>query len=193
MRRLAAAGGRSLLRTLGLFVALLLVAVVTGLAYLGAFASVEVEERAMGPFRFVYRTLDGADPRRVGEITEQVGNALRAAGVMRIRPFDVYYPEEASTPNEIGWEVAEEHFQALTALDLSFLQRTIPAKPCMVARFPWKHPLSFVVGLWSRRRAARAPRGARLSGRAGVHAERGRGDRVHPAGGAMNAAPRGDR
>jgi hypothetical protein len=141
-------------------VALLLVAVVTALAYLGAFASVEVEERATGPFRFVYRTLDGADPRRVGEITDRVGTALRAAGVTRIRPLDIYYPEGAGKPNEIGWEVAEEHAQALAALDASLLQRTIPAEPCMVARFPWKHPLSFVVGFFRVDGALRAHREA---------------------------------
>ncbi len=149
-----------MLRALGILVVLLLVVSLAALAYLGAFASVEVEERAMGPFRFVYRALDGADPRRVGEITEQVGNALRIAGVTRIRPFDVYYPDEASTPNEIGWEVAEEQWQALAGLDLSLLQRTIPAEPCMVARLPWKHPISFVVGFFRVDGALRAHREA---------------------------------
>jgi hypothetical protein len=32
------------------------------------------------------------------------------------------------------------------ALDSSLLRRTIPAAPSLVARFPWKHPVSFVVG-----------------------------------------------
>ena len=147
-------------RAIGLCVALLLGVSVGALAYLGAFASVVVEERTMGPFHFVYRTLDGSDPRRVGEITDRVGMALRAAGVTKIRPFDIFYPEGAGKPNEIGWEVAEEHAQSLATLGSAYLQRTLPAQPCMVARFPWKHPLSFVVGFLRVDGALRAHREA---------------------------------
>ncbi len=150
-----------MLRAIGFCVALLLAAIASALAYLGAFASVVVKEQSMGPYRFVYRGLEGADPRQVGAITDQVGAALRAAGITRIRPFDLYYPPGAGDPNEIGWEVAEEHAAALTTLDRSYLQRTLPAQPCLVARFRWKHPLSFVVGFFKVDRALKAYREAR--------------------------------
>ncbi len=129
-------------------IALLLVAaaVMGALFQLGAFAPVRVEERAMGPHRFVYRTLQGANPRDVGAITNAVDGALRAAGAKRIQPLGFYFPEGSGRPSEIGCAVADADAAALAKLDASFLQRTLPAADAMVARFPWKHALSYALG-----------------------------------------------
>lgn len=134
--------GRALLIALGGVLA----SVLGAAAWLGAFERVEIEEREVGPFRFVYRTMLGSDPKQVGLITDEIALALDAAGVRRRQPLDLFQPEGASAPNEIGFAVGDGDAAKLEALDASLLQRTLPAAPSLVARFPWRHPASYVVG-----------------------------------------------
>jgi hypothetical protein len=130
------------------------------LAALGAFATVVVEKRVVGPHRFVYRTLEGVGFRQVGELTEQVGDALRAAGARGIQPLDWFQPAGSEAPNEIGYAVAAEEAALLPALDPDLHQRTIPAEHAMTVRFPFVHPLSCVVGYGKVARALAAHRAA---------------------------------
>jgi hypothetical protein len=135
-----------MLRILLVGLGVVVVAVLSAAAWLGAFARIQIEEREVGPHRFVYRSMTGADPQQVGRITDEIARALDAAGITQRQPLDLFYPEGASAPNEIGFEVLGEDASKLGALDASLLQRTLPAAPSLVARVPWKHPASFVVG-----------------------------------------------
>ena len=132
-----------MLLVLGIAVLVLLLGVAT---WLGVFARVAIEERDVGPYRFVYRTLHGADPRQVGRITDEIAHALDEVGIRDRQPLDLFYPEGASEPSQIGFAIGERDAEKLPALDDSLLQRTLPAARSLVARFPWKHPASFVVG-----------------------------------------------
>jgi len=135
-----------LIRIAGALALLLGFALLAAATFLGAFTRVRVEERSVGPHHFVYRTMHGADPVQVGLITDQVGEALRAAGVTQLQPLDLYYPEGSRERNEIGFAVGEADAARAASLDASFLQRTLPAEAALTVRFPWKHPLSYVVG-----------------------------------------------
>jgi hypothetical protein len=123
-----------------------LAAAVGAAAWLGAFTRIAVEERVVGPYPFVYRTMAGADPRRVGEVTDEIARALDAAGITQRQPLDLFHPERASEPNEIGFAIGVADTGKLAALDASLLQRELPAAPSLVVEFPWRHPASFVVG-----------------------------------------------
>ncbi|MBM4383532.1 MAG: hypothetical protein FJ091_09205 [Deltaproteobacteria bacterium] len=135
-----------MLRILVIVFLLVLAAVLGAAAWLGAFARIAVEEREVGPHRFVYRTMIGADPQQVGAITDEIARALDAAGITQRQPLDLFYPAGAREPNEIGWAIGDGDAAKLAALDSSLRQRTIPAAPSLVVEFPWKHPASFVVG-----------------------------------------------
>jgi hypothetical protein len=135
-----------MLRIMTVGFGVLLVAALCAAAWLGAFARIEIEEREAGPYRFVYRTMTGADPQQVGRITDEIARALGAAGIAQRQPLDLFYPEGAAQPNEIGFAVGDADARKLAGLDATLLQRTLPAAPSLVAQFPWKHPASFVVG-----------------------------------------------
>lgn len=132
--------------------------------WLGAFTSVVVEEREAGPYTFVYRTMPGAEPAQVGALTDELAQTLRAGGIAPREPLDLFYPEGSAQPSEIGFAIASEDAPRVAAHDPSLHVRELPAQPALVARFPWRHPLSFVVGFFKvvpALTAARAARGLR--------------------------------
>jgi hypothetical protein len=134
------------LRVIAALVLVLTALALAAAAWLGAFARLEVVEQELEPRRFVYRAMTGADPREVGRVTDQVNAALREAGVTPLAPLGVYYPAGSAQPNEIGWTVDETHAARLSGLDPSLLHRTLRREAAMTVRFPWRHPLSYVVG-----------------------------------------------
>jgi hypothetical protein len=128
--------------------ALVLLAVMAGTlvalgAYLGAFEKVVIEERVTGPFSMVYGEAKGSDAKVVGEITTALQADLERAGIGHIEPCDVFHPDGHS---EIGFLVAPRDTAFLASLAPGWQRRVIPAAPSMTVRFPWKSPLSFVVG-----------------------------------------------
>jgi hypothetical protein len=114
--------------------------------HLGAFATIFVHEREIGPIRFVYLPVEGANFWRVGRVTEQVGYALNVAGATRIDPVGVYYPPGSGRPNEIGFAVDETEWPALAQLQSKYQQRDIPRALSMTVQFPFENSLSYVMG-----------------------------------------------
>ncbi|MFI5315419.1 MAG: hypothetical protein ACHQ6T_06950 [Myxococcota bacterium] len=109
-------------------------------AWLGAFEKVAIEERPIGPFTFAYRDLPNATPADVGRVTEDLIAELSAAGASGLRPLGVYKPDGSA---QIGVAVggAAEKLAALPDVRM----RELVAERGMVAEFPWRMPLSFVV------------------------------------------------
>jgi hypothetical protein len=125
-------------------VALALVALVAACggfaAWLGAFEPVSIEERPIGPFTFAYRELPNATPADVGRVTEELRAELSAAGASELRPLGVYKPDGSA---QIGVAVGggAEKLAALPDVQL----RELASQRGMVAEFPWRMPLSFLV------------------------------------------------
>jgi hypothetical protein len=117
------------------------IAAAAGLAvWLGAFSSVSIEERAIGPYTFAYRELPNATPVDVARVTERLVAELSEAGATGLRPLGVYAPDGSA---EIGVAVGggAEKLAALGDVKL----RELGAARGMVANFPWRMPLSFLV------------------------------------------------
>ena len=116
--------------------------------YLGAFARIRIEERVVGPYSLIYREMRGADLGQVGAITTELDSLLQKNGVIERRPFDVFYPQNGQ-PSEIGFvlttEVAAQTL-ARIASTANVKVREIPKQRALVARFPWKSRLSFLLG-----------------------------------------------
>ena len=125
----------------------LIALVMLGAGYLGVFSRIEIEEREVGPYSLVYREMRGTDLQQVGAITTGLELLLERNGVTA-RPFDVFYPKDAQ-PNEIGFalttRVGDETRARLAATDGVRL-REVPRQRALVARFPWRSRLSFLVG-----------------------------------------------
>jgi len=109
-------------------------------AWLGAFATVSIEERPIGPFTFAYRELPNATPADVGRVTERLLSELSAAGASEMRPLGVYKPDGSA---QIGVAVGggAEKLKNLPDVEM----RELVSERGMVAEFPWRMPLSFVV------------------------------------------------
>lgn len=109
-------------------------------AWLGAFGEVTIEERAIGPFTFAYRELPNANPADVGRVTERLVAELSAAGAAELRPLGVYKPDGSA---QIGVAVGGGAEKLAEVPNVKV--RELVAERGMVAEFPWRMPLSFVV------------------------------------------------
>ena len=137
--------------TAGICLAFLLLAT-GGLGYLGAFASVEVTEERVGPFSFAYVEHVG-DYDETGRLTAQVAEALERAGLPGCKPLAVYFDDPATVEvadlkSEVGCAIDAQVGVALQRSGSSLALRRIVARRSMVARFPWRSPLSFLVGFY---------------------------------------------
>lgn len=134
-------------RLIKIILSLLLVAILALVgfyAYLGGFDEITIVEKQMGPFRLVYREMEGTDMQQIGVITDGLADALTKAGFKTHQPFDVFFPNEK--PSQIGFVIAADEEAKLSTLDASIKTRVIPAQKCMVTTFPWKNPASYIVG-----------------------------------------------
>ena len=124
---------------LGALLALTL-ACVAFLAWLGAFSRVVIEERPIGPYLFVYRDLPEVSPADVGRVTSELIAELAGAGVTAVQPLGVYSADGSA---QIGVAVREGAEKVAALADVR--ARSLVAERGLVARFPWRMPLSFVV------------------------------------------------
>ena len=109
-------------------------------AWLGAFSEIAIEERPIGPYAFAYRELPNATPADVGRVTEELVAELSAAGASDLRPLGVYAPDGSA---QIGVAVGSglDKLADVTGVRT----RELRAERGLVAEFPWRMPLSFVV------------------------------------------------
>lgn len=119
------------------------IAILAFAIYMGAFSSVVIEEREQGPYLLVYREMSGNDMKQVGEITMSLNTLLEERGIARRKPFDIFFPDGRA---EIGFAIESALPRQIGALSDQAKVREIPARRCMVARFPWRNALSFIVG-----------------------------------------------
>jgi hypothetical protein len=110
------------------------------LAWLGAFTSVSIEERPVGPFVFAYRDLADATPGDVGRVTAEVAAELAVRGITDVKPLGVYAPDGSA---QIGVAVGAGREKLAGARDVKV--RELAAERGLVADFPWRMPLSFLV------------------------------------------------
>ena len=129
-----------MLRTAGLALVALVAACGGFAAWLGAFGAVAIDERPIGPYAFAYRELPNATPADVGRVTEELVAELSAAGASELRPLGVYAPDGSA---QIGVAVGSGLDKLAGLRDVR--TRELRAERGLVAEFPWRMPLSFVV------------------------------------------------
>ena len=108
--------------------------------WLGVFSKVAIAERPIGPYTFAYRELPNANPADVGRVTGELANELSAAGAKDLHPLGVYKPDGSA---QIGVAVGEGEEKLVALPDVKL--RKLEAERGMVAEFPFRMPLSFVV------------------------------------------------
>ena len=124
-------------------VAIVIILLLVFAAYMGMFRRVQIAVSSQGPFTFVYRSMSGTNMSQVRQITTELSEVLREVGVTDARPLDVFYPDGAA---QIGFAVGDLTDEQTAALNSKASVREIPEQECITARFPWRNPLSFIVG-----------------------------------------------
>jgi hypothetical protein len=119
----------------------LLVVILAVLGWLGALSPVEVVEREMGPYQFVYVQEASTDPARIGALTVALGERLDAAGIAARKPAQEYAPT-GGMQNQVGFMVEQSVGRDVLGTDTYF--RPIAAQRYMVVTFPFRNRLSFV-------------------------------------------------
>lgn len=122
----------------------LLVVVAGLLGWLGALSPVQIQEQDFGPYAFVYVQDATTDFKKIGQLTAALGERLEAAGFKGRRPAQIYYPKGRGSQNQIGFVVGRTVPIEILGSDTFF--RPIPTQRCMAARFPFRNPLSYIVG-----------------------------------------------
>ncbi|MFN7964396.1 MAG: hypothetical protein U0V87_01745 [Acidobacteriota bacterium] len=112
-------------------------------SYLGVFERVTVTEGTPGPFAFVYRDMSGTSMSQVGTITSELDALLSAHGLANRKPLDAFFPDGHA---EIGFAIDGVDQQALAGLGSNVKHRDVRTQRSMIASFPWRSRLSFIVG-----------------------------------------------
>jgi len=117
------------------------------LSYHGMFATYVVEEKDIGPYKYVYKSHVGPYTE-TGKIGMEVYEDLKADGLETYRGLGVYYDDPSSTPkeklkSEMGSIIEEIDYEKLGELrdkytTGSYGTRDIPAIKSVVVEFPIK-------------------------------------------------------
>ncbi len=129
----------------------LIVMVVAGLYYLGAFLPVEFTKQEMGPYKYVYEEYVG-DYSKVGPVMTKVYNDLTADGIEATRGIGIYFDDPKTVAkeklrSEVGSIIEEKDYAKLEALGDKYKIKVLPKDYYLIAEFPFKNQLSIIVGV----------------------------------------------
>lgn len=124
----------------------LVLLVVVGFAsvYMGVFRRVSIDEREVGPFTLIYREVPGTSMKRARQVTGDLVAVLEARGVANRVPLDVFHPDDRQSESGFAVEAAASRLVAVAESGVQI--KEMPRQRSLVTEFPWRNPLSFVVG-----------------------------------------------
>lgn len=149
--------------------ACVLLAAATGV-YFGVLNPVEVSKEEGGPYHFVYVLSNTQELDHLQTLTSELGAKLEASGYKRREPAKIFFPAGCSNEPETlsSCQVATSQIGFVTerAVEMSQLGaleyfRTIPPGKYLVARFPYRSSLSYLIGKWKVESELEAQRVAR--------------------------------
>lgn len=148
------------MRTVLLWLAALMTFAVIGavglLFYHGALLKVSVSEDEFGPFQFVFQPVIAANPQSADRISREIDEMLAGIGVEATRPMSIHYRDGSA---QIGLVVEDVYLNL--RLSNGTTVRDIDQVRYAVTAFPWKSPLSPVVGRYKAEPALEAYREAK--------------------------------
>ncbi len=120
------------------------------LAYMGIFKSLEVTEKAMGPFTHVYESFQGPYPE-TGKIFDKVYNELKANGIDTTQGLGVYYDDPRKTAkdklrSDCGVVLQGKDLEKAKNLKEQFEIKVLEQKNSILVAFPVKSRLSYMLG-----------------------------------------------
>lgn len=132
-------------------IAVLILLLLSFLYYMGAFKTITVSEKEMGPYTGIYESYTG-DFSKVGQIIEKVSNRLKIDGVHPTRAFGIYYDDPRKVPadklrSDLGAIIDDPMDMAkVRASKNKYKILTIAKSKSVVVKFPLKNMLSYMIG-----------------------------------------------
>ena len=124
------------------FFPILIIFLIIGyLVYMGAFLPIEIEEKTVGPFHFIYKEINGKDYSLIGKTTKEISETLQKYNFSKQKPMQIFFPDDYSNLAQVGLIVKEK------IGDLPNVQsKTLEATLSMTTTFPWRNSYSFIFG-----------------------------------------------
>jgi hypothetical protein len=122
--------------------------------YMGIFSSVKASEREMGPFTIAYETYIG-EYKNTGKAFMDVDKVMKSLSMEVSEKSDsigIYYDDPAKVAkdklrSDCGIVIAPKDMAKIWALKGKGLKvMTIPKKMCVVAAFPIRNMISYMIG-----------------------------------------------
>lgn len=129
---------------------IILLAVVISMFYMGFFSKVSVSEKKMGPYTYAYVQHTGSYSG-VGALMADLYNKMKEAGFNSVDGIGIYYGDPKTTAKEelksdVGSIISSEDIEKIEANKDKFNFATLEEKVYLVAEFPIKNKLSYMVG-----------------------------------------------
>lgn len=134
-----------------LVVLLVLIFMVFMAGYIGIFTNIKIEEKEVGGYKVVGKEMRGSYSK-VGELMMDVDKQLKDIGINSTKGFGIYYDDPKTVPADscrsfVGNVLEEKDEGRMDELALKgFKIDSIPFKNSIVAYFPIKTRLSYMIG-----------------------------------------------
>jgi hypothetical protein len=141
---------RKFLKWLLIVVVILVLVIVAWLAYLGVFSVPQVTARKIGPYTLVYEDYTGPYSG-TGQVISGVYEALKKEGVITFKGFGIYLdnPKDVAPDklrSQLGCVLEDKDRGRAMELWKKFKVMDWPARDCLVAEFPIRSDLSYMIG-----------------------------------------------
>ncbi len=120
------------------------------LSYMGFFVTPVVMEKELGPYTIAYESFTGSYAES-GKIFDKVFKSLKKDGIETTLGLGVYYDDPAKVPanklrSDCGCVIAEKDLLVFGKVQNKYKTKIIPKAKRMVAEFPLKNILSYMIG-----------------------------------------------
>lgn len=141
---------KKILLVIGIVVAVSLAGLLGFLAYLGMFSDVAVVEKEMGPYTMAYESFVGPYSKS-GQVFDQLYKNLKADGIEAEDGIGIYYDNPAKVPadqlrSDCACVLTPDQIVKAQALGAKYRFKTIDRSPSLVAEFPIRNALSYMIG-----------------------------------------------
>ncbi|HTY13918.1 MAG TPA: GyrI-like domain-containing protein [Candidatus Omnitrophota bacterium] len=131
-------------------IVVIVIALAVFLWYMGAFSAPKVTERKIGPFLLAYEEYTGPYSG-IEAVMKRVDLALTAQGIKASRGFGIYLNDPNTTSpdqlrSELGYVIEEKDQALANKLGKEIKLTKWAAKNCLVAEFPLRNNLSYMIG-----------------------------------------------
>ena len=118
--------------------------------YIGMFSKIEVYEKEIGPYHYVYKEFRG-DYKLTGPVFDEVYDAVKKEGIKSDLGIGIYYDDPAKTPvkdlrSDCGTIIAKEDVAKAKNLNAGLKTGMIKKSIKAIAEFPIKNTLSYMFG-----------------------------------------------